>query len=312
MSINTKDYNSGLSNNAEGGSVRFFNKNGVPNVIKTGTNVRNKFSIYYTLLNMSNTVFFSFILLFYFLVNIVFAEIYMLVGPEHIGLTTANNCKMLNYSNCFFFSAQTLTTVGYGRLSPSNFAANTVSALESLLGLILFALVTGLCYGRFSKPKSKLWFSKNALVSPYEDSGTGLMCRVVPPTNHNLSDAEVSITLAIMEENNGKISNQFYPLKLESTKIASFVLNWTIVHPITTDSPIYGLTHKDLIERKAEILVFIRGFDEHYSATVQQRSSYTANEIVFDAKFTPMYTRDVTKNKTILNLSLLNDYNKLS
>jgi inward rectifier potassium channel len=304
--IEVKD--TGLDASQGSGEVRIFNTDGSANVKRAGIKFWDRFSAFHILLNMKNVSFFTLILITYGIINVIFASIYYLLGPENIGIHNTNACNMNNFYNCFFFSAQTLTTVGYGRLSPTAFSTSVVSSLESLLGLILFAIITGLCYGRFAKPKSKILFSKNALISPYDDTPTGLMVRTVLPTNHLLSEVEANFTLALMEEKDGIKKNEFYPLKLEIAKISSFVMNWTIVHPIDDESPLKNLSREKLLEQKAELLVFLRGFDEHYNAIVQKRVSYVASDFIIGAKFIPMFTRDVENNITIIEIDKLSNY----
>lgn len=138
----------------------------------------------------------------------------------------------------FFFSAQTFTTVGYGRISPTGVITSAIAAFQALIGLLSFAVATGLMYGRFSKPTAYLKFSHNAIIAPYKDI-TALMVRVAPYKNTTLTDAEARLTLGMMIEENGEKKNRFYPMDLEIEKVSALTLSWTIVHPITKTSPLY-------------------------------------------------------------------------
>lgn len=170
------------------------------------------------------------IILFYFIVNSVFATIYFFIGVENLNGIVANN-KIEEFGQAFFFSVQTSTTVGYGHISPSGFLASFVASIEALFGLLSFAIATGLFYGRFSKPKAHIKFSENAIIAPYQD-GKALMIRLCPFKNTTLTDAEAIITLGLHIEENGKKVNKFYKLDLELEKINALTLSWTLVHPL--------------------------------------------------------------------------------
>ena len=134
----------------------------------------------------------------------------------------------------------------------------------------------------------RLRFSENAIVGPYKDI-TALMFRTVPFKNNNLTDAEVKLTLGMRVKEDDRYINRFYPLELELSKINALVMNWTVVHPITENSPLHGMSLQEMQESRAELLVYIKAFDDAFSNTVIARTSYTASEIIFGAKFKFMY-----------------------
>ena len=236
-------------------------------------------------------------------------SIYFAVGVENLrGIDAVS--KVDQFGQAFFFSIQTLTTVGYGHVSPSGFITSLVASVEALLGLLSFAIATGLFYGRFSKPKAFLKFSDNALIAPYQD-GKALMLRFAPFKNTILTDAEARITLGIATEENGVKSNKFYNLDLEIEKINLLTLSWTLVHPITEDSPLFVLNEEDFKTTSGEIIVFVKAFDDMFSTTVVRRTSYTFDEIVYGAKFLPMFSRNENSTKTVLHLEDLNLYSKV-
>ena len=186
-----------------------------------------------------------------------------------------------------------------------------LSAAEALIGLLSFAIATGLFFGRFSKPTAFLKFSHNAIIAPYGEE-TGLMIRIAPFKNTNLTDALAKVTLGISIKENGLMTNKFFALDLELDKINLLTLSWTLVHPITEDSPLYKYTQEDFEAIHGEIIVMITAFDDMFSNTVAIRTSYTFNELVYGAKFEPMFTRSTDNSKTILNLDLLNVYKRVS
>jgi len=304
------DLNTGFGTNSENRSGRFYNRQtGTANVIKRGVGLLSRYSWYHTMLAMPAPKFLFFLLTVYIIVNLLFAGIYYLIGIDHLaGVQQGNSLK--NFSEVFFFSAQTFTTVGYGRISPIGFAASAVSTIEAFLGLLSFAIATGLFYGRFSRPRAYLRFSHNALIAPYKD-GIALMFRMAPYKNNFLSEAEVKINLAMQVEENGKMMNRFYNLDLEISKINSLALSWTIVHPINEKSPLYNFNHADMMNAKMEALVFVKAFDEVFSNTVVQRFSYVASEVVWGARFTLMYHADEKRGTTVLDLEKLNDFEKV-
>jgi len=310
--INAKaksESNTGFGTNASSYGGRFINKSGNANVKRSGISFLDSISWYHTMLNIPRWKFLIIVVLFYFIVNFAFACIYYFVGVEHLnGINAASSMEM--FGQAFFFSIQTFTTVGYGHISPSGFLTSFVAAVEALFGLLSFAIATGLFYGRFSKPKAHLLFSHNALIAPF-GNGNALMLRMSPFKNTNLTEAEAKLTLGMVLEEKGKLVNKFYTLDLEMSKVNSLTLSWTLVHPITESSPLYNLTKEDYTNTEGEIIVFVKVFDDMYSTTVVKRTSYSFSEIVFGAKFVPMFTRSEDDNKTILHIDRLNSFEKV-
>jgi len=298
--------NSGFGSNASG---RFINKDGLPNVNRKGVNIFNRYSWYHTMLELSSFQFISYLVIAYILVNLFFALIYYLIGVEHLtGIDKSNPVN--EFIDVFFFSSQTFTTVGYGRIAPVGFTASLVATFEAFLGLLTFAIATGLFYGRFSRPRAYLKFSEIAVIAPFKDA-SALMFRLAPYKNNALTDAEVVITTAIEIVENGISRSNFYQLKTQFSKINTLALNWTIVHEIDEESPFYGFSEEDFKNTGIEIIVHIRAFDEVFSNTVVQRTSYVTKEIVYGAKFTPMYYPDKDNLSTVLNLDKISEYQKV-
>lgn len=299
--------NTGFGTNSNSTGGRFFDQYGKPNTQKKGVGILNRYSWYHTMLQMKTSHFILLLFSIYICINMLFAGIYYLIGIDHLaGVNSGSSWK--NFTEVFFFSAQTFTTVGYGRISPVGFAASAVSTFEAFLGLLSFAIATGLFYGRFARPQIHLRFSKVALISPYKD-GTALMFRMAPFKNNSLSESEVKLTLAISTEENGRTVDKFYNLDVEISKLNVLVLSWTIVHHITEKSPLYGFTKEDYATADMELMVFVKSFDEIYSNNVIGRVSYTGQQVVYGAKFVMMYEPNADKTKTILDLQKLNDYN---
>jgi inward rectifier potassium channel len=306
------DSNTGFSSIANSIGGRFFDKDGSANVKKIGVPFFERISWFHALLEMKSWKFLLFVLGFYGIINFIFACLYFWIGVEHLHGIANSSGTLAKFAEVFFFSTQTFTTVGYGRISPVGFLASLVASVEALIGLLSFALATGLFFGRFSRPIAHLKFSYNAIISPYLD-GKALMFRIAPYKNTNYIDVEAKITLGVnVEDETGKMVNKFYILDLEMNKINSLTLSWTIVHPITKDSPLYSFSAADFATTQGEVLVVIKAFDVMSSNTVAVKSSYTFDEIVYGAKFRRMYTRDSTKKHTLLHLNKLNIHRKIT
>ncbi len=306
----TSSASTGFGDNASNYGGRFLHKNGESNTYKTGLGILERYSWFHSMLKMKGRHFFLIVLGYYISANFVFASIYYLIGVEHLsGMETVTEGD--KFAEAFFFSAQTFTTVGYGRISPTGILTSAIASFEALIGLLTFAVATGLMYGRFSKPTAYIRFSSNALIAPFQN-GTALMIRLAPFKNTILSDAEAKLTVGMVIEENGKMVNKFYPLSLELDKANTLNLSWTLVHKINEESPLFSLTENDLINGSGEIMVFMKAFDDMFSNTVMARTSYTFGEIIYGAKFTPMFFRDDKHQSTVLDLSLLNQYEKVS
>lgn len=303
------DETTGFGTYSKDNSGRYYDKNGLPNIRKKGLSIFESLSWYHTMINLPSSQFLLLIFLFYIVINLIFTCVYALIGIEHlVGIKDGNTFEQ--FMEMFFFSTQTFTTVGYGRISPVGMMVSGVATFEAFLGLLSFALATGLFYGRFSRPKAHLRFSKNMLISPFKE-GKALMFRLAPFKNNYLSDVEVKLTLAVREEENGVWMNKFYALETQIQRINMLILSWTIVHPIDEKSPLFGFSEKEILETPMEVLVFIKGFDEAYSNAVITRTSYLNTEIVSQAKFKIMYGPDSDANTTILDFRLLDVYDKL-
>ena len=296
----------GLGTNTSINGGRFFNKNGAPNVQRLGMPLMERLNLYHTLLSLPKWKFLFIIILSFIVMNLAFAGIYLLIGIEHLNGMVATT-PTEKFGEAFFFSAQTFTTVGYGRINPVGFSASFAASLEALVGLLSFALITGLLYGRFARPKAYINYSKNALFVPFR-GGTAFMLRMVPYTKNYLVNAEAKITMSMQVEEDGIRKTKFFSLELDISKANTMISNWTLVHIINEESPFFNLTKEDISNAKVEILVFVEGFDESFSNTVVSRTSYTHEEFIYGAKFLPMYHPNVDNTGTVIHLNKLNDY----
>lgn len=302
--------NTGFGTNATLNGKRFLNKDGNARVKRLGLSFFESNSWYHTLLDLPTWKFLGVLLLFYMGINFVFACLYFAIGIEHLNGIATTQSQWEQFGQAYFFSAQTFTTVGYGHISPVGFMTSALSAAEALIGLLSFAIATGLFFGRFSKPRVYLKFSDNAIIAPYQN-GTALMFRMAPYKNTNYLDTEVDATIGLSIEEDGVLTNKFYTLDLEINKVNTLVLSWTIVHPITDKSPLYQFTEEDFANVQGEILVFVKTFDDMYSTTVATRTSYIFPEVVYGAKFKSMFESSAKHSHTLIHLDDLNTFEKV-
>jgi inward rectifier potassium channel len=288
-------------------SRRMINPDGSFNVVRLGGDkgLRN---VYQHLLSISNTSFFLLILLSYTLLSLLFALFYWWIGVEYM-TNVLGETPIRQFLDCFFFSTQTFTTVGYGAIAPRGLLTSTLASFEAFLGLIFFALSTGLMYARFSKPKAKLVYSKKALISPYQE-GHALMFRLANQRTNVLMQMEAKLILAMQIETPTGRERKFYDLRTEIDKVLFLALSWTLVHKIDENSPLWGLTADGLARGEAEVLILISGFDDTFNQVVHSRYSYKADEFVWNAKFRRPF-RTANEGMVILDLAVLHEYDKV-
>jgi inward rectifier potassium channel len=267
--------------------LRAINKDGSFNVYRKGFRSAAG-SLYIGLVRMSWPRFFGLIVLSYLLVNCIFATIYTELGENSLH-ASERDAGLVTFARAFFFSAQTLTTVGYGELYPFGLAANMVASLEVAMGLAGFALATSLMFARFSRPTAKLVFSNEMVVAPYREI-TSLQFRVANQRSNVIVDIQADVMLMTVErDDTGQLKRNFVELPLERKRINFLALTWTVVHPVEEGSPLFGKTREDLERLQAEVLILIRGFDDAFSQTVHTRYSYRWNEVQWSAKFLPAF-----------------------
>src|SRR5436190_2432017 len=282
-------FDPGFTQQVSGTLRRAINQDGTFNVRRRQAGLRHLHPYLY-LVNMSWPGFFAIVFIAYFLVNTGFAGIYMTLGPS--ALAGGNpQTEWDHFLNSFFFSAHTLTTVGYGTLAPVGTAANLFAALEALTGLMGFAVATGLLFGRVSRPSARLRFSERMLIAPYQ-SGTSLQFRIVNLRPNVLMELEASMLMMTVEGPQGNQVRRYHLLTLERERVYFLPLTWTIVHPIDEASPLRGLSVEALEALQAEFLILIKGYDDTFSQTVHTRFSYRYDELIWGAKFTKAFDID--------------------
>ncbi|MEL6141627.1 MAG: ion channel [Bacteroidota bacterium] len=267
------------------------------------------FSPYQQLIEMPWLAFLFLVFLTYVGLNLLFGFGFFLIGMESLSGIDPGASALERFAQAFFFSVQTFTTVGYGAVSPIGTSANVLASITALTGLLSVALATGLIFARFASPKAQITFSERALIGPYRDTGlNSFQFRIANRRHTQLINLHANVILSWLETdstNTSRLKRRFAPLTLERDSVALFPLNWTIVHPITEDSPIYGWTKDDFCRRYSEVLIMIEGYDQTYAQTIHANSSYTHYEVTWNARFAPMFFEK--ENTTILHLNKIDE-----
>ncbi len=284
------------------------NKDGSSNII----HINRKFSIddlYIYFLELSWWRFFVMVIAIYTLFNVLFGIVYVAIGIEQITPSRGNFFE--DFLNGFFFSAQTLTTVGYGGIAPKGILANLIAAFEALIGLTSFSFITGLLYGRFSKPRASIRFSDNLIVRDFKKGERALMFRLMNSRKTIMIEPEVTVTLSLNEKNEkGQYERSFFMLELERKKIMYLPTIWTIVHPIDKESPLYNLTNSQIQKLDAGLYVLIQYHEESFGQKVYQASSYKFDQLLTDVKYTRSSSFD-EDGYTVLNHQKLSEVESL-
>ena len=266
---------------------RLLNRDGSFNVVRLGLRNTLGSDLYHRLLAMEWWPFMALVLATYLLANLFFGSLYWYFGD----LDSIAPGGLERFLDCFFFSVQTLTTIGYGKISPNGLASNIVVTFEAVSGLMSFAVVTGLLFARFSRPTSRVIFSNKALIAPH-DGVPSLLFRIVNARANQIVEARIRVVLVINEKTaEGEEYRTLHDLALERERTAIFAASWTVVHPITAKSPLYGKTEASLEAAEAEILVSLLGTDETFAQTIHARYSYIPAEIVWNRYFEDILDR---------------------
>ncbi|MBQ0734057.1 ion channel [Aquimarina celericrescens] len=299
MAKKVKDPGIGISSNER--AKRFIDPDGSFN-IKHINRPSSLSESYEYLISIPWSKFFLWVLLGYVLINTLFGIIYLAIGIS--GITKPTGSIFLDFLNAFFFSAQTITTVGYGRMAPKGMLLGVISSFEALIGLLSFSFVTGLLYGRFSKPKANIQFSKSIILRKHNGIDC-IMFRLMSRSTNIMIRPRIEATLSLSQKGNDeKYINNFYNLKLEQSSITYLPTTWTIVHAVDDSSPLKDFDRPELSQLHGEVLLLISYYDESFAQEVHQAHSYILKNIRHDEKFIPAFYYD-DNGYTIL------DHNKL-
>jgi len=267
---------------------RLLNRDGTFNVRREGLPLFASLSAYHYLLNISWTKFLGYVGACYVACNTIFAVAYLLCGHDALFGMNPVDGPAERFATAFFFSVHTLATIGYGSIHPQNLASNLVVTVEALAGLIGVSFVAGIVFARFARPVARIIFSERAIIAPYKDI-TAFMFRIVNQKSSEIVELRAKLMLARRKRESPNGEREFIALNLERERVSFFPLSWTIVHPIDRESPLFGMSEKELRDCETEFLILLNGFDETFSQNVHTRSSYRGDEVVWGAKFKSMF-----------------------
>lgn len=219
----------------------------------------------------------------YFIINLLFALLYLAVGVDGIG-NSALATPVDRWLTALEMSVQTITTIGFGYLYPKSHLVWAVAAVEGMLGILSFSLTAAVLYARFAKPKASLAWSPKALIAPFRD-GWSVQLRVANRRSSLLMELEARLLLVMADVDEQGERLNYYNLKLQLDRVSFLPLSWTIVHPIDSASALAGLSLQDLKDRRAELILILKGIDEGYMGPVYTRHSYRYDEIIWGARF---------------------------
>jgi len=238
---------------------------------------------------MSWTRFLFFTFFIYISVNIVFALGYFLCGPQALSSLSVNPTD--RFLDVFFFSVQTLSTIGYGKITPLSLSSNILVTFESITGVMALALITGILFSRFARPTARVVFSRVAVINDH-DGVESLIFRIGNQRLNQIVEARIGVVLMIDERTKeGEFYRSLYDLKLERDQTPIFTFTWTVVHPIQRESPLHGFTAEKFLTSNAEIIVTVSGVDDTFSQTIHSRYSYLPGDILWRHRFVDILKR---------------------
>ncbi|MCB9642709.1 MAG: ATP-sensitive inward rectifier potassium channel 10 [Myxococcales bacterium] len=235
----------------------------------------------------------------YLTINALFATAYWLIPQGIQGGKGA-------WSEAFFFSVQTFSTIGYGALSPKGLLANMLVTFEALVGLISAALVTGLIFAKFARPTARVLFSKSLVVHK-RDGLPCLLFRVANRRGSNIVEANISMTVLLEERTKeGDVMKRLYDMKLQRKVSPVFLLSWVVIHPIDEESPLFGMSHEELLRTDARFFISLTGIDAVFAQTVHAYHFYWAGDVLWHHRFVDVIHR-LSDGRTRLNLHKFHD-----
>jgi inward rectifier potassium channel len=259
---------------------------------------------YYLILAMRWPTFLGLVLLLFLATNLVFATLFW-IGPGSVA-----NVRPHAFADAFFFSVETLATVGYGVMTPGNLYGHVVATAEIFSGMFLTALVTGAFFARFARPQARMVFSDSAVVAPYEGR-QALMVRVASRRLQGISEATARMSYLRSETVGESRFRRFDDLKLVRRSIPVLSLTWTVIHPIDEDSPLYGMTEARMAAEAPTLMVSITGFDEAISSVINDRRTYGRDNVRFNHVFTDIL-RDLSDDMIELDITRIHETRPLA
>ncbi|MEW6496138.1 MAG: ion channel [Cyanobacteriota bacterium] len=262
-------------------------------VVRKGVSHSHWRDPYHLMLTMDWLSFIGVTVVSYVATNAVFALLY-LAGGDSI-----KNARPGSFLDAFFFSVQTMATIGYGAMYPQTDYANLLVAIEALIGLLGVAMATGLMFARFSSPTARVLFSRVAVIAPHNGLPT-LMLRVANERRNQILEAQIGVSLLRNEiTTEGHFMRRFYDLKLIRSQTRIFALSWMVMHVIDENSPLYGETPESLAEMETDMIVTLTGIDETVSQTVHARHYYITDEILWNMRFVDIFSNKLDGRRVL-------------
>jgi inward rectifier potassium channel len=276
---------------------RIVNPDGNFNVARRGVSKFDWGDLYHALLTLSWIKLFAVVGAGYIITNVLFAFLYLAAGDG------VEKMREGSFSDAFFFSVQTMATIGYGAMYPKTLFANILVAIEALLGLLGVSMGSGLVFARFSLPKARVMFSRLMVIAPHNGVPT-LMFRVANERQSWILEAIVNVSLVINEiTQEGQTMRRFYKLPLYRDRSSLFALTWTVMHPVNESSPLYGVTFDEMLEKEMEILITLTGIDQTVSENIHAHHSYIPAEILWNHRFADILSKTPDGRRSV-------DYNR--
>jgi len=293
---------------AQSTTSRMLNQDGTFNVARRGLPFWEFISPFHAMITMSWGAYYAVVVAAYIAANLLFATLYFACGPDalHGGEGAGLHGR---FADAFFFSVQTLATIGYGRITPYGMLPNLIATAEALVGLLGVSLATGILFARFSRPTARILFSRQAVIAPYQ-GGQALMFRIVNGRNNELTQVEATVAIAYWDTRDGRRTRRFEQLALERQQVMLFPLHWVVVHPIIESSPLWDWDESTAHTLDPEILIVLTAHDETFAQTVTARSSYKPSELVWSARFSDMF-ETAPKGQVVTNVSKLHDIERV-
>lgn len=253
---------------------------GALGIVKIGLNNRTFDDIYHLLMEASWTRLLVFIAAMYLGTNAFFAGLYVLAGDSIHGAEKGS------FSDAFFFSVQTLSTIGYGVMAPKGFLGSTLVTFEAFIGLLGMAMASGLMFSKFARPTARVIFSSKMIVSTRD----GKPCLVLRMANGRANNEIIEATLRISVlkpevTTEGEKMRRFHDLVLVRSQTPLFTLTWLVIHVIDEQSPLFGETDASLHAMSVRFIVTLTGIDGTFAQTVHARTSYFADDVVWGGRF---------------------------
>jgi len=284
---------------------RLLNPDGSFNVRRVGLPWAEAVSLYHSALTLRWPAFFGWVVLIYVGINLIFGALFALCGA---GALVGPGAASMGgtFARAFFFSVETFATIGYGNIYPAGSVSHLLMTVEALVGVLAQALITGLFFARFARPTAAITFSRRAVIAPFRD-GMALMIRMANRRKNELIELKASLSFSFLDQQGPNPLRRYRPLALDRAEVTFFPLAWTIVHPITPASPLWGLDLAALQDRDAEILLLLTGTDDTFATTVHARTSYKPDQIDWGRKFTNIFNPPDAAGVMSLDISRLDE-----